>query len=665
MKRTTIRLARLLIAIAFAPLVAQAQNALPPGQISYQGFLTDANGFPLATNAPRNVTIYFRIYNASSGATNTGVLWGEQQVVTVDRGYFTVLLGSGSSIGGVANTNDLTSLFNAPDASSRYVGMTVVDLSPAEIVPRLRLLAAPYSLLSAQAVNAANLVNASGISLVSGSGTNVTVNGALNATTVNGNGGGLTALNGSQITSGTVADARLSGNVALQGVNNTFVGTQTFQGVSGANPAYLRVFHPATSTFEVLGVDYNHALSSFSANGDFVITSQQGANKILLQPYTGVQGITIDTSGKVGIGTSSPGSLLDVNGDMQTEGNINLKNTGAIWGKNTSGTLEFCLFPRYSDNMTYLNFGSAGFNIRNNASTSRMFITDSGIVGIGTSTSPSKGQLEVQGTGGAYPQPANGWSLQSTGTSSYPGTSAGNYGFSSIWAAGNMECNAFIAFSDARIKRVDGFSDGASDLATLLGIKVTDFHYIDTIARGTAPQKKVIAQQVEKIYPQAVRLSTDTIPDVFTNALVKDGWVQLATNLKVGERVRLITDKEDAIKEVLEVRDGAFRTAFKPAANGVFVYGREVKDFRNVDYDAISILNVSATQELARKVEAQQAELAKLRTENAALAQKLAKLETRDQARENRLARLEKALDNHSATQQAKFKTSELSGNGN
>ena len=40
----------------------------------------------------------------------------------------------------------------------------------------------------------------------------------------------------------------------------------------------------------------------------------------------------------------------------------------------------------------------------------------------------------------------------------------------------------------------------------------------------------------------------------------------------------------------------------------VFVYGREVKDFRNVDYEAIAMLNVSATQELNRRLEKQTAD---------------------------------------------------------
>ena len=71
--------------------------------------------------------------------------------------------------------------------------------------------------------------------------------------------------------------------------------------------------------------------------------------------------------------------------------------------------------------------------------------------------------------------------------------------------------------------------------------------------------------------------------------------MELATDLKVSDRVRLIAEKEEGIHQVLEVRAGAFRTDFKPGTGKVFVYGREVKDFRTVDYEAIAMLNVSAT----------------------------------------------------------------------
>ena len=72
-------------------------------------------------------------------------------------------------------------------------------------------------------------------------------------------------------------------------------------------------------------------------------------------------------------------------------------------------------------------------------------------------------------------------------------------------------------------------------------------------------------------------------------------------------------------KEVLEVRDGAFRSSLKAGAEKAFVYGREVDDLRSVDYDAIAMLNVSATQELAKKLEVKDAVIAALEARLSAL----------------------------------------------
>ena len=41
----------------------------------------------------------------------------------------------------------------------------------------------------------------------------------------------------------------------------------------------------------------------------------------------------------------------------------------------------------------------------------------------------------------------------------------------------------------------------------------------------------------------------------------------------------------------------------------VFVYGEEVNDFRTVDYEGLTTLNISATQELSKLVREQQAEI--------------------------------------------------------
>jgi hypothetical protein len=115
----------------------------------------------------------------------------------------------------------------------------------------------------------------------------------------------------------------------------------------------------------------------------------------------------------------------------------------------------------------------------------------------------------------------------------------------------------------------------------------------------------------------------------------------MVSNLKVGERVKLIGPSGDSVTEVLEVRDGGFRTAFQPGGDKVFVYGREVLDFHTVDYDAIAMLNVSATQQIKREKDA---EIKALQDENFALRAKLALQSDTTDSLEARLIAIERRL---------------------
>jgi hypothetical protein len=174
-----------------------------------------------------------------------------------------------------------------------------------------------------------------------------------------------------------------------------------------------------------------------------------------------------------------------------------------------------------------------------------------------------------------------------------------------------------------------------------MSIEITDFRYKDRIAHGDGLHKKVIAQQVEKVFPQAVSQAKDMVPDFYREATVEGGWVALANDLKPGDRVRLIGDSIDDSFEVLEATPDKFRTAFAPKAGKAFVWGREVKDFRSVDYEAIAMLNVSATQQLKREKDA---EVAALRAENAALRERLSAVEGRDRDFAAKFAALEKLV---------------------
>lgn len=339
------------------------------------------------------------------------------------------------------------------------------------------------------------------------------------------------------------------------------------------------------------------AFHGLSAVGDAILRAETG--KLFFQSGGTGTAIVISTDNNVGIGTATPGTKLDV--------------SGAIGGQSFvfQGDTDTGLAYNSANLYTLLANGTGALEIVGRPGGSSWVAMDTG----GNPIAPLNVDLTVSNSAGG-------------------GNVSDN---TSIAAQGNVLALAHTVYSDARIKNIIGRSEGAADLKTLLGIEITDYTFKDVNARGAATQKKVIAQQVEKVYPQAIAKSTSVVPDIYKEATIKDGWVKLATDLKKGERVKLTAGREKRTCEVLEVKGGAFRTEFQPVVDKVFVYGREVNDFRNVDYEAISMLNVSATQELARQLEEQ-------KKENAGLKERLASLEAKDKARDAKLAAIEQRL---------------------
>ena len=291
------------------------------------------------------------------------------------------------------------------------------------------------------------------------------------------------------------------------------------------------------------------------------------------------------TVAKVGIGTTTPSRPLAIRGQGSAEELISFENP--------EGTTKWHINQNYRGESPGLNFVETG------VADGRLFIQAGGNVGIGT-INPTNAALEVSSHVARTVNATFGY-LGPNGSSKSSFNGKTNWG---IYTPHSIGAYDFLAHSDVRIKNIQGISNSTEDLQTLLLIEITNYTLKDTIGKGNDAYKKVIAQQVKSVYPQAVNKQiTQAIPDIYKRSKVRNGWILLETDLQTGQRVKIIAEDKEETYEVLEVEASRFRLAAEALPKEVFVYGQEVDDFHTVDYEAIAMLNVSATQELHKRIE--------------------------------------------------------------
>jgi hypothetical protein len=242
----------------------------------------------------------------------------------------------------------------------------------------------------------------------------------------------------------------------------------------------------------------------------------------------------------------------------------------------------------------------------NAAETEKMRITGDGKVGIGT-TNPVNGILEVSGS---VSNATAFWYFQ-FGQTNNLGPWAGGDNVS-IYASNSIEAGQFNAISDKRIKSVIGTSNSSEDLKKLCDIQITDYKYIDPIKYGNKTHKKVIAQQVETVLSEAINLSQDFVPSVYelAKSTKKSGNGIKITTSKAhgfikGDIVKILGNENKdfetvTVKEVVD--NNSFVIDGDKVPEKLFIYGKRVDDFHTVDYDALTTLNISATQELVKQI---------------------------------------------------------------
>ena len=304
MKPSQLRLLTLLGAalVALAPLrPARAVDNNPPTKLTHQGFLTDANGLPLGNAAPVNKSIIFRIFDAPAAGTR---LWAAQQVVTVDKGHYSVLLGEGSAVGSESFLADLSTIFTGTGASDRFLEITV---DGAALSPRLQFLPAPFAMLARKAMT----VDSTAILLPA------QVSGTLAASQI-------PSLDASKITTGILDAARIPSTVL-----RTF-GEQALSGKLTVNNGAGGIGIDLATSDSVLNARII-ANRTGTPDKDLYIGYLSGTDSKVRLYSNDFETMTV-TGRRVGIGTTAPEYPLHVKGQVNLAISLEayLDNTGAF-----------------------------------------------------------------------------------------------------------------------------------------------------------------------------------------------------------------------------------------------------------------------------------------------------------------------------------------------
>jgi hypothetical protein len=537
--------------------------------LSIQGVLRDNTGASVP-DATKNLT--FRLYTVATGGTKT---WEETQAISVVNGVYSATLGAVNTLAGLNYS------------VSYWLGISVDGAE--EMAPRTKLTLSPYAI-------AGGIQGTTNVFPQSGNVGIGTTNPGYKLHVA----GQIYALNGLKVPSaGIVIENSSNGRAIMQ-------------------TGWLSGFGDFTAINSGYDWDYSvEPISMMAASEGFYVTRAATVGS----PY-GETLFRIQKDGHVGVGTTNAKAQLTIS-----------NNVGD--GFDEWSDYQMLLYTASNPQGSYgigVRASTLAFNTGRDFDFDQAGVTvmtiNNGNVGIGTSD-PARAKLVVEGyvnyNNGSY-----GWLNKSGNTGSASGTVT-----TSIYAQYRIAADEFNAFSDARIKSVVGRSNSQNDLKMLNQLTVTDYKYVDVVAKGNQTHKKIIAQELEKIYPEAVSTISDFIPNVYQNATTvtfdnsrqeltiktakphefsKGDQIKLSVIAAKGDEEEIITPK---VKEVIDVN--TFVIEYGQNVKQCFVYGKLVNDFRVVDYEAITMLAVSAVQQQQTIIEKQQKVIEDLETRLAQL----------------------------------------------
>ncbi len=585
--------------------LAQATSR-PPDRMTYQGFIAGSDGVALGNTAPKNYDVIFRIYDGEGSNTP---LWGEQQTVTVDKGYFSVLLGEGAATPGTPNAGiSLSSLFNSGSASDRYVGFTVKGVgsggTDVEILPRVRLMSSPYAFLANKADNATSADRATGaLKLVQ-----------------QGDGAEVLGVSGS--------DLSVKGNLLVNAGKYLMLGVGSPGKEASAGMIGYQLHTPDSLEIVGAGTPGKRKITFFTEdgglfNGPVGIHGDLGVNgnmSVGIVSSGGKVQLRPDVNGMV-FGADRPkqyslnGSIvyaggIHPNGDdtLLIQGGGNVTATRSVTVYADGGFLMHALLMPGGRQIAF-GYGIAGKDVHSGNIGYQTYTSGLDIVGAGTAGNNRNvglhGSVNIYATAGhsQIPLSVSGYLLDQFAIG--------------ISAQHHVRASGFLTTSDRRIKDVVGLSSPENDLEHLRKLRVTDYRLKNAVGSSQLVTKGVIAQEVETVIPGAVSKGANIIP-CERISVVLGGWksadrpvtfkMDADHGLAVGQEIGVEADGTPVTVTVSKIIDAKTVEVAGMSATtepkSVTLVGRGVKDFLSVDYQQVYMTAVSALQEVDRRLQA-------------------------------------------------------------
>jgi hypothetical protein len=358
----------------------------------------------------------------------------------------------------------------------------------------------------------------------------------------------------------------------------------------------------------------------------------------------------IASNGNIGIGTTNPATILQVGGGGRLRiangtNDYSMIGTNETDGEaNTRIVIYGSTFSNPSGNIHYVTTSTGNHVFYSGGSTERLRIASNGNIGIGTNN-PAQilqvgggGRLRIANNNSDRTTIGCGDIIDSNNTSiscygstfsgysgniEYAATSTGTHMFftqgglggermrilsnGNVVIGGNVNVGSLTNPSDSRIKKdIEDINDDTA-LTKILLIQPTTYNYIDIERnKGFGKVYGFIAQQIREVIPEAVPIinTITPIPNIYKSCLINNKR-EVYHSIPLDTPIDTSFKINDALYKIKEIYKDYFVIDNDIEADEAFVYGYNIDDFHTLDKTYIFTLNVCATQELHRRIEAQ------------------------------------------------------------